>query len=471
LADTVSFGRQASQTFASSGGNATAYLGQLVRPLPVEQAAGVWLGRDYRFPVEPEFATENAVLIGVVLAFALLGVVFELRSRRPAGLLLLAATGAAAAVLAPQLSPYADGKLLVVLGPAIVLVSASGVYALGRGARLRVAAAAIAALVIGVGVLWSAAVAYREAQLAPPGKLAAMEDAAEHAAGGGLWLINEWEEYSKHFMRAIRVNAAFEAESPYPARLRKRQSPIFGRYYDLDDERLSYVLRFAGIVKRRSPDSSRPPASFEMIYRNDYYEVWRRRRGVRVRSHLALQRLHSPVAVASCARVRHMALGARPGERLVAAQRPTPVLLDTATAERSRGWVRNEGEDGTITPTSPGFARASATAPEGRYEVWIRGSFGRPVDAWVDGRRVGAVAEINTRGQWLRAGTVELRGGRHRLEIRRGGRSLAPGNAYRGLIGPLALDRVGARKLVTVAPGHASRLCGREWDWIELTGR
>lgn len=469
LADTVSFGRQASKTFASSGGSSTAYLGQLVRPLPLEQTAGVWLGRDYRYPVEPGLATENAVLIGVVLAFALLGLVFELRSRRPAGLLLLAATGAATAVLAPRLSPYADGKLLVVLGPAIVLVSASGVYALGRGSGPRVAAAAVAALAIGGGVLWSAAVAYREAQLAPPNKVAAMEDAAEHATGGGLWLVNEWEEYSKYFMSTIRINAAFEAESPYPARLRDRQSPIFGRYHDLDAERLSYVLSFPGIIKRRSPDSSRPPASFEMTYRNDYYEVWRRRGDVRVREHLPLQRLHHPVDVAGCARVRRMASRALPGERLVAARRPAPALLDTASAERSPGWPSNQEAEveGTITPTSPGFARGSATAPEGRYEVWVRGTFGRPVSAWVDGRRVGEVTGINSRGQWLRAGTVELGGGQHRLEIRRGGGSLAPGNAYRGLIGPLALDRVGGRTLVSVPPERAAELCGRRWDWIE----
>jgi hypothetical protein len=469
LADTVSFGRQASETFASSGGNTTAYFGQLVRPLPLEQAAGVWLGRDYRLPVEPEFATENAVLIGVILVFALLGVIFELRSRRPAGLLLLAATGAVAVLLAPRLSPYADGKLLVVLGPAIVLVSASGVYALGRGGRPRVAAAAVAALAIAGGVLSSAAVAYREAQLAPPKKVAAMEDAAEHATGGGLWLVNEWEEYSKYFMRSVRVNAAFEAESPRPAQLRDPQSPLFGHYYDLDAERLSYVLSFPGIIKRRSPDSSRPPANFEMVYRNDYYEVWRQRGGVRVREHLPLQRLHHPVDVARCESVRRLASRARPGEQLVAARRPAPVQLDTARAERSPGWVRHEGVDGTITPSSPGFARGSATAPTGRYEVWLRGTFGRPVSAWIDGRRLGAVEEINTRGQWLRVGTVDLRGGRHELEIRRGGRSLAPGNAYRGLIGPLALDKVGGRKLVSVPPQRAAELCGKRWDWIELT--
>ena len=34
-------------------------------------------------------------------------------------------------------------------------------------------------------------------------------------------------------MRDVKVNAAFEAESPRPAEMRKPR-PIFGRYYDLD---------------------------------------------------------------------------------------------------------------------------------------------------------------------------------------------------------------------------------------------
>ena len=64
--------------------------------------------------------------------------------------------------------------------------------------------------------------------------------------------MNEWEEFAKYFMRDIKVNAAFEAESPRPAEMRKPR-PIFGRYYDLDALTLQYVDSFPGIIKRRSP--------------------------------------------------------------------------------------------------------------------------------------------------------------------------------------------------------------------------
>ena len=111
--------------------------------------------------------------------------------------------------------------------------------------------------------------------------------------GGGLWLVNEWEEFAKYFMRDIKVNAAFEAESPRPAEMRKPR-PIFGRYYDLDALTLEYVNSFPGIIKRRSPAASRPPASFKLSYENDYYEVWRQQDGPAVIEHLPLQRRHVP---------------------------------------------------------------------------------------------------------------------------------------------------------------------------------
>ena len=48
LSDVTSFAEHAEDTFASEGGASTAYLGHLLRPLPLDQVAGVWFSRDYR---------------------------------------------------------------------------------------------------------------------------------------------------------------------------------------------------------------------------------------------------------------------------------------------------------------------------------------------------------------------------------------------------------------------------------------
>jgi hypothetical protein len=100
--------------------------------------------------------------------------------------------------------------------------------------------------------------------------------------------------------------------------------------------------------------------------------------------------------------------------------------------------------------------------------VWIFGSFGRPTEGYVDGRKVGAADEINGPGQWVEIGTVKLGAGPHELRLRRPGRSLAPGDVARSQLGPLALEPVERPSLVSVAPDQAGSLCGREWDWIEV---
>jgi hypothetical protein len=470
LSDVTSFAEHASDAFASEGGASTAYLGHLARPIPLIQAAGVWLSRDYRLPVPPGNELENGLLLGAFGLLALVGIVFEVRRGRPAGLLLLIPVAVIAAALAPLLSPYAAAKLLVVLSPAVCLMAAIGAFGLlGQRVRwVRVAGGAGLAVLAG-GVLISDGLGYREVTLAPPERVAAMEDVADQADGGGLWLVNEWEEFSKYFMRDIKVNAAFEAESPRPAELR-RPRPIFGRYYDLDELTLRYVQSFPGLIKRRSPSASRPPASFELLYANRYYEAWRRRNEPRVIEHMGLQRLHQATDRPACSRVRELADRARPGDRLVAASRPPIALLDPLRAGlRPKLWVRNANAPGTVVPVSPGEMRVQRRTRAGRFRVWIRGSFGRATSVYVDGREIGAAHEVNTPGQWVLVGATELPAGEHEIVLRRPDSRPGPGDAYRGELGPVALEPVRASRLVTVPPREATRLCGREWDWIELT--
>jgi hypothetical protein len=426
----------------------------------------VWLARDYRVPVTPDSEVENGVLIAVVGLLALAGVVLELRRRRVAGLLLLVPVAVIAAALVPQLSPYAGGKLLVVLAPAVSLMAALGALGLlalrSRWAR---AAGGLGLAVMVVGLALSDGLGYREATLAPPERVRAMENVADHMGGGGLWLVNEWEEFAKYFMRDVKVNAAFEAESPRPAELRV-PGPIFGRYYDLDDLTLRYVQSFPGIVKRRSPTASRPPASYELSYANDYYEAWRRRPGVRVVRHLPLGARTSAADRPFCPVVRRLAARARPADRVVAAPRPLLVVLDPVRADTD--WPRNPNAPDTVIPIVPGELKGTRRTDGGRFRVWLRGSFGRPTSGYVDGQKVGSAHEINTPGQWVELGEVELNAGAHRLEVRRPGAGLGPGDSHRGELGPLVLEPVSSKSLVTVPPARAASLCDREWDWIEL---
>ena len=466
LSDIKQFAEQAGDAFASTGGASTAYMGHLLRPIPLVEAAGVWLAGDYRGPVGSELDVLNAVLIVILVALAAAGVVVELRHRRPAGLMLLIPAAVVAAALIPRLSPYAGAKLLVILSPAVVLMAALGALGLVQDAPRRMAiGAGTAFAVVALGLVASVGLGYRYATLAPPGRVAAMEDAADHAKGGGSWLVNEWEEFAKYFMRDVKVNAAFEAESPRPAELRKA-GPLFGEYYDLDELTLRYVTSFPGIIKRRSPVASRPPAAFRLVYSNAYYEVWRRRPAVRVLDHVPLQRRDDATLQPDCSDVRRLVAAARPGDRLVAPTRPEVVTLEPTARLRPKGWERATPD--TVTPHVPGEVEQERQTPAGRFRVWVKGSFGRGTTAYVDGRRVGTANGINTPGQWYEVGEVRLSAGPHQLKLRRPGFGIAPGDAWRGQLGPLALEPVGRGRLVSVPADRARDLCGREWDWVEV---
>jgi hypothetical protein len=208
-----------------------------------------------------------------------------------------------------------------------------------------------------------------------------------------------------------------------------------------------------------------------MAYRNAYYEVWERQGGPMVGDHFPLQLQNRGAAGPRCADVRAFAAAAAPGEMLVAARRQPADLFDY-TAHPPDGWAPGS-VPGVVVPQAPGDPSGVVVLDEpGTYRVWLRGSTGRPVRISVDGREVGAASGVNTPQSWLEAGEVRLDAGRHEVRAVRGRGRLATGDGYAGELGPVALERVGDERLVTVAPADAERaLCGRRWDWIERVAR
>ena len=475
LGSTLDFADTIRRVFSSSDGISTAMFGQLVRPLPVTEAAGVWVARDYRYPsMYPEV---NTPLVAASIVAALVGMGVSFYRRRFGPLLLLVMIALPALVLSPAASPYIDAKFLVILTPAVVFLGAfaalSGVEASRRPAQI-VGVVGVLAVAAGVGL--SDFFSYRDTRLAPLDRLEAMEEVAAHVPDRGLYLLNEWEEFGKYFMRSARVNPASEAESARRVRLRvdqglpkysPRRTAIFGRWFDLDEQTLRYVQNFDGITMRRSPTASRPPGSFRMIYQNDHYELWRQDSGVHVRRHLPLQDDDRADEVPSCTVVRRFARRARPGDRLLAARRPTVALLRPFRARRPPGWVPTPDVPGTVIPNSSGTMTGEITLG-GARRVWLRATSGRPLTVLIDGREIGEVQQVNTPGQWLLVGNTRLSPGQHRIEVRRPGASWPPGDAIRGYVGPVALETMARPRLLSLPPGDAELLCGHRWDWIEL---
>lgn len=107
----------------------------------------------------------------------------------------------------------------------------------------------------------------------------------------------------------------------------------------------------------------------------------------------------------------------------------------------------------------------------GRYEAWLKGSFSRPVQVSIDGRRIGSDSyELGSPGQTVPVGSLDLGAGSHQVSIAVPADNLAPGVALvNQTIGPLMLAPTSDTEPVgEVDPAHARSLCGRRLDWIEI---
>jgi hypothetical protein len=469
LADALRFGSTVNDQLSGS------VLGQLLRPLPLAQVGGIWWAEDWRLPVAAGIRRDvNQISLALVFVFATIGVVWALRRRGGAALAGLVAVAAAVAILGPRTSPYGESKLYVILSPFLLLAAGIGVWALFSRQR---AAGVVVAAFLAAGVVYSDAIAYREVRLAPVDRMEAMEDVAKAAKGHGLILHAEFEEWAKYFYRDARVDSPGEVWfGPHPWELRTGSARV-AIHYDLDAAQLWYVNSFPAIVTRRAPDASRPPASFHRAYQNRYYQLWLRDthstawlRNARtgVIHHLPLQGTMTSQARPRCSTILRFARQATPGQSLVAAHSPDNVVLDPTRARRSPGWPPSPTLAQTIVPITPGRAEASRFVPGGKYRVWVYGSSGRPISAYVDGRRVGTFKQVNTPGQWNDVGFVSLARGRHQLAIERPGGSFAPGDGFQGRIGPLALQPLASETLERVRPDEARALCGKNLDWVEI---
>jgi hypothetical protein len=456
------------QTGQGATGVGATQFGQLLRALPLSQISGVWLAGEYRVPVIPEPAGTLTVVASVaIFVLVLPGLAWALRRKQLGPLLLLGAVALVLLIVYPRVSPYAQGKLLAIGGPAVLLAALIALLAV-RGRLAPVALLAAGALT--VAVLVSDLLAYSVDHVAPTSRMEAIERTGKHFKGEGPVLWNEFEEFAKYFARQAKISVPFEALTPQQVQLRN-PTYFYGHWFDLDEETLSFVEGYPIIVTRRSPGASRPPANYELAYENEFYLGWRRRAHPQVLRHLPLQGLYSPSAPVQCRQLARTVAGAPAGARLVAAEPPELAYYEPLySSNRSYGWGLDPAEHGAILPNTPGHASGTLRVAGGRYGVWVQGDFPRRVYVAVDGHVVGSVSGANTPRQWLKAASVRLTRGEHRVEVfRKAGRNhLGPGEWGIGTIGPAALAREAPERLRTLPVSRWRTLCGARLDWVEL---
>jgi hypothetical protein len=373
-------------------------LGNLLAPLGIAQVFGVWLTGDYRLlPAAAPGIDKLEVtyaLIGVAAAAGVLGIAWLVRRRALGPLLFFTVSMVALVYVTRKGSPWADAKALAIASPAVLLMAAFGPLALeARGLRLE---ALTLAVVLSLGVLASNALVYHDASLAPHDRLAELEDVAKRTAGRGPLLYTEFEEMAKHFLRdsdPVGAAEAFAVPGLTPS-TRAGTVPSFGYPVNLSALRPSDIERFRTLVVRRKPYTDDPPPNFKREWSGRFYEIWSR---------------------------------GGEGAEGVGCQ---SAELPTARRVLPSGWSRRTDDPTLVQTVGPGSVAGSLDLKgTGRYEVWLRGSFGRAVDVHIDGRGAGSAHdELAQPANWLDLGAVELQSGRHRVELIRGGGDLSPGN-------------------------------------------
>jgi hypothetical protein len=458
IPDSFHFFSQGNRLLGSSTG---ADVGNLIGPIRIWEAFGVWLTGDFRLP--PDRPEWTYALVGVVAVLTVFGVLWSIRERGSAPLLI-----ALAALLVWIILPaglYIEAKLLTILSATIVLLALVGGWALVRSGRIP--EAVLLVLAAATGIFISDALAYHRLYLAPSKRLDELRtiDARFHAQGPAM--LNEFEEYGKHYLRDIPPVVPYDAWTTTGPSLRNPSLPVYAHYYDLDSMTLPYVEQFPLLILRRSAVASRPPANYRLAFEGRYYQVWRRSSSPKVVAHVPLGGPGDAGAVPRCGAVRRLARSAAPGTQLVAAERPPPVALPVLEMRPfPRGWAVTP--DKRIAPISPGRTGSSFTAPGGRFTIWFRGSFGRGAKVYVDGRYAGRALSVQTPQQMAHVGDITLAPGRHRLEVARGGGGLGPGNGQDEVYDTVFVVPVSGEQLVTRPRPAAGSLCGRHLDWIEV---
>lgn len=431
-------------------------LGPLAGPLKFVQIGGVWTNGDYRFTPAHSWITYG--LDVVVLAFAVVGVVAAVRRRSVGPLVLVGAALFGWVVVQPTGSPYVAAKALAVLSPAVLVAGAIGV-AVVAARRRRVGLGV--AVVLGLALLVSDALAYRMVLPAPMKRLGELAAIDKRFAGKGPVLVNEYEAYVKHYMRRSGGSDPYESWAVARARLTNSKLKVGGHAYDLDQFVPSFVQGYRLIALRRSPAESRPPSNYRRVWSGRFYEVWRRV-GPAPTVHVALGSPPlDPTAPLSCRRVRALPAAGS----VTAAMRPRPIVVGLRSAPLPPGWYHDAQDKHALDVRKGGSMTVSFNAG-GPLQLWLRGRTFRRDAVLVDGRLVGVAHHDNGPNQWIEVGVGTLKPGRHTLELRRPKRSLRPGDAQTDVIGPFELVRDVPERLVS---GPALRAeCGKPADWVEV---
>ncbi len=443
--------------------------GNLHTPLHPAQVFGIWLGGSYKLDPPGGALTATYVLISIALLAAVVGAVRLLRDRSFALISWFALMLLTWLLVSNTVATWAGAKALMLTSPAVVLL-AWGALARPRpnpARRWAGIGAATLALLLSGGVLVSDALQYHSSNLAPTARYDELASIGTRFAGDGPTLFADFDEYSLYELRDLDVGGP---DFVYPPPALAPASSGYGQPIRLARLSGAALRSYRLIVTRRDPSAARPPAAYDLVWRGTYYEVWQR--NVQARPALAHVVLAGPPA-RRCAAIGALAAAGPFGSRLTAAPQPQTVSVSLAHLARPAGWGR---ERGGLAMKHPGTVTIPFVVPVGgEWQVWVRGQLMAAIELAVDGSKSTTISGQLSGNSLVpdTVGTITLRlsRGPHRLSIRRGGVTLAPGDGGSAVLAGVFLAR--ARSASEGAPTTVSSsawrtLCGGSYAWVEL---
>jgi hypothetical protein len=320
-------------------------------------------------------------------------------------------------------------------------------------------AAGVGAAALTGGVLWSNALAYGGARLAPNDQLAELQQIGQRFSGQGPSAMTEFQPYGvRHFLRSLAVEQL-------PQR-------------NIDAFPLREVERFRTLVLDHSPSESRPPSNYRLAWSGHFYDVWQRdQTAPQVLKHIGFGTGIQPTGTPTCPEVAKLArIAARKGALLSAVLRQPPLGFELGAVQHPTGWVPDLATNG-LYPTGAGDVEAALEVrTAGRYRVWMGGYTPGSLTITIDGRPVGSLDHrIELPGEYFPLDSIYLTAGQHTVVLHYTRPLLQPGSTS-GVnllpMGPVIVSENTENVPVErVAPSRARSLCGKPLDWIEILAR
>jgi hypothetical protein len=454
-------------TYRDSSLNGSQDIGNLFAPLKIWQVFGVWPTGDFR--VVPEAVGLTVFLVALVAVGMVAGTVVAVRARKPT-VPVFVAMSLAVSIWSAFGNAWLEGKVLAVASPAMLL--AAGVAFAWLAEHDRLFEGLALAGVVGLGVVASNVMVYREVWVAPADRMQELATIGALDAPTPALILEYSAPGARHFLRGLDAEGAGE--------LRYNEIPMYsgvgltkGAYADIDDFPITSLAPYPTLVLRTEIVGSRPPSTYSLARSGTYYDVWGPDPAApAILQHWPLGDHSDPAADAPCAVVTDAIAAAGPTGRVAAAIRAPQSVVDLAAGDLPAGWTAGE-QPGSVAVTEPGSVTRSFEVPAaGRYRMTLGGSLWGGVRVTVDGTEVwSGRGRLNWSPYSNPLPSVELAAGTHTVVVDYT-TGLRPGEGYTpSQIGPIVASTTGSDVPVTyLSPTEALSLCGQRLDWVEAVG-